>query len=89
MGQEGDGGSASIPDAVYLRGSMTIREDYLNKALGSPAIAAALLAKDLAGGDKASFKVGYTAENAVLAARDMFPEVSEEKIWEQTAWERP
>lgn len=66
---------------------MTIKDTYLRGALGSPALAAAKLAKDLTVGDPATHKAGYTIDNAILAARDVFPEVADSKIRDLNGWE--
>lgn len=65
---------------------MTLKDEYLSKAFGSPAMAAAYLAKDLSRGDPKTFKAGYTIENAVLAAREIFPRVSEVAIRRLNDW---
>jgi hypothetical protein len=49
-----------------------IRDEYLRKADGNVLAAAVSLARDLMRGDKASFKAGYTAENAAIAAAEVF-----------------
>ena len=42
--------------------------------------AAALFARDLMAGDEATFKAGYSPENAVIAALEVFPNVDEEAL---------
>jgi hypothetical protein len=53
---------------------MTIREKYLHDYHGYADLAAIALARDLMEGDPKNFKAGYTRENAILAAQEMFPE---------------
>jgi hypothetical protein len=50
-----------------------IRMRYLCKA-------AALLAQDLMESDPENYEVGYSFENAIIAAHDIFPEISMEQI---------
>lgn len=64
-----------------------IRADYLAKALGSPALAGARLAKDLTEGDPVTFKAGYTVPNAIIAAREIFPEATEAAIRKANGWD--
>jgi len=65
---------------------MSLRDRYLDGALGSPALAAAKLAKDLNRDDPESFKTGYTIPNAILEARETFPEAPEASIRELNGW---
>lgn len=65
---------------------MSLHDIYLERALGSPAMAAAKLAKDLTIGDPSRFKVGYTIPNAILAAQDVFPGVPESSIRRLNNW---
>jgi hypothetical protein len=58
-----------------------LRETYLSRT-NSHLAAAVLLALDLMRGDPATLKAGYTAENAALAATDVFPEVESSEILE-------
>ncbi len=64
-----------------------IRDDYLLRFLGSSAMAASSFARDLTRDDAATFKVGYTIENAILAAVELFPEVDEKRIRRINAWD--
>ena len=50
-----------------------------------PIEAAALLAQGLMRGDPATFKQGYTRENAVIAAQEMYPEFTRQQISDQLA----
>lgn len=51
----------------------SLREQYLRDHGGYEDIAAIAFARDLMQGDSANFKAGYTKENAILAAQEMFP----------------
>ena len=51
-----------------------LREQYLREHGGYEDIAAIALAKDLMRDDPATFKAGYTRENAIIAAEEMFPD---------------
>jgi len=53
---------------------MTIRDRYLMEHGGYEDVAAIAFARDLMQGDPANFKAGYTKENAIIAAQEMFPE---------------
>lgn len=66
---------------------MSLGQEYLDRALGSPSLAAAKYAKDLNRDDPQTFKVGYSIENAVLAALELFPEVKEKSIRELNGWD--
>jgi hypothetical protein len=55
----------------------SIREQYLRDHGGYEDIAAIAFAKDLMRGDPATFKAGYTKENAVIAAQEIFPNAIE------------
>lgn len=59
---------------------MGLREEYLERAEDVVNSAAALLALDLTRGDAREFKAGYSDENAVLAAADIFPEADLELV---------
>jgi hypothetical protein len=50
----------------------SLRERYLAAAGGSRLLAAVMLARGLMQGDPEKFKAGYTKENALLAAYEMF-----------------
>ena len=56
---------------------MTIREKYLHDYHGYADVAAIAFARDLMEGDPKNFKQGYTRDNAILAAQEMFPEAIE------------
>lgn len=49
---------------------LSIGEEYVRKGGGDRIIGAMIFCEDLMRGDPATFKVGYTAPNAVLAAKD-------------------
>lgn len=55
----------------------SIREQYLRDHGGYEDIAAIAFAKDLMRGDPATLKAGYTKENAVIAAQEIFPNAIE------------
>lgn len=59
---------------------MDLRDTYMRRGDNEPILAAALFAKDLMKGDPRTFKTGYSKENAVLSAVDIFPEVKKEDI---------
>lgn len=59
---------------------MSLREHFLTAANGDPTAAAVALARGLMAGDPTVFKVGYSQVNAVLAAAELFPEVSRDAI---------
>lgn len=61
---------------VAMRDSLGTRDDMTI----SDTMVAYLFAKDLMAGDAASFKAGYTADNAYLVARDAFPEADAERL---------
>ena len=52
----------------------SLRDRYLRDYHGYEDVAAIAFARDLMQGDPATFKAGYTRENAILAAQEMFPE---------------
>lgn len=60
---------------------MTIREKYLMDFHGYGDLAAIAFARDLMQGDPENFKAGYTRENAIFAAQELFPE-AEAVDWE-------
>ena len=66
-----------------------LREEYLQRTDGDYAAAAVELAYDLMLGDPGEFKAGYTLENAVIAAEEVFPAMSrfdiEEGLGRKTA----
>lgn len=59
---------------------MTLRDELLAENHNDPVEAAAILALRLTRDDPTNFKVGYSVDNAILAALDMFPEVTEGQI---------
>lgn len=52
----------------------SIREQYLRDYHGYEDMAAIAFARDLMRDDPKNFKKGYTRENAILAAQEVFPE---------------
>lgn len=50
----------------------SLADRYLAAASGDKPLAAALLAKGLMQGDRAVFRAGYSRENALLAAAELF-----------------
>lgn len=61
---------------------MNLREQYLMECGGYEDIAAIAFARDLMRDDPKNFKRGYSRENAILAAQEMFPGAME------VDWER-
>lgn len=59
-----------------------LREKYLRECGGYEDIAAIALARDLMEDDPKTFKRGYTRENAILAAQEIFPDAIA-VYWEQ------
>jgi hypothetical protein len=66
---------------------MSLATQYRDKVLAasgfdsaSDDLVAICFAKDLMQGDPATFKAGYTAENALLAALEIFPAADRKKI---------
>lgn len=57
-----------------------LKASYLKKTGGNYVRAAALLACDLMQDDPETFKAGYSLENAVIAAQEMFPAADCETI---------
>lgn len=51
----------------------SLHDRYLREHGGYEDIAAIAFARDLMQDDPATFKAGYTKENAILAAQEMFP----------------
>ena len=66
----------------------SLRQVYLTRNNGVLAAAAASLAADLERGEPTSFQAGYTPANAILAAAEIFPEVTEIEIRFLNHWER-
>jgi len=52
---------------------MPLREQYLRENGGYEDVAAIAFARDLMKDDPDNFKRGYSRENAILAAQEMFP----------------
>ena len=65
---------------------MTLREEYLRINHGDVREAAAYLALRLTRDDPETFKVGYSIPNAILAAREVFPEIEEDQIRFLNRW---
>lgn len=65
---------------------MSLRDELLAENHGDPYKAAAILAHGLTRDDPASHKVGYSIPNAILAAREVFPEVEEDTIRVLNGW---
>lgn len=59
----------------------TLRDEYLGQ-YGYEDVAAIAFARDLMEDDPKNFKRGYTRENAILAAQEMFPDAIA-VYWEQ------
>lgn len=57
-----------------------LAQPYLARTGGVAELAAALFALDLMKGDPAELKAGYTLENAVIAACEVFPDVDQERV---------
>ncbi len=62
---------------------MTLREDLLIECSDHAIKAAAMLAHRLILGHPDTFKAGYSKDNAVLAAVELFPEVTGDQIRDQ------
>ncbi len=58
-----------------------LRDQLLKTSNGNPIDAAAMLAFELMQDDPAILKMGYTRDNALLSAYEMFPEVSDNAYW--------
>ena len=65
---------------------MKLREEYLAAHNGVWAVAAAAFAADLHRGELMTFKAGYSKENALLAAAEIFPEVTSGRIRSLNNW---
>ncbi len=50
-------------------------------------MAAASFARDLNRGDPSQFKAGYSVDNAILAAVELFPEAPEQSIRKLNGWD--
>lgn len=66
---------------------MSLRDKFLEDNHGNADEAAAELAHRLTLGDPVQFKIGYTPENAILAAMDIFPDASEKVVRHVNGWE--
>jgi len=66
---------------------MNLRDEYLAKNDGNVVKAASVFAFYLARDDTETFKVGYSHDNAILAAIEMFPEVTADQIRSNNSWE--
>lgn len=62
-----------------------LRSMYMQRTEGDYAAAAAEFATDLMQDDPATFKAGYTIENAVIAASEVFPAMNRSEIEEAVA----
>ena len=65
---------------------MNLRAQYLALYNDVPINAASGIARDLERGDPATFKAGYSRENSIISAREIFPEVSEKEIRDRNEW---
>ena len=67
---------------------MSLRDELLEDNHNDPLEAACHLALRLTRGNLDSLKAGYSKANAVLATRDIFPEITEHQIrvnlWPET-----
>lgn len=59
---------------------MNLRDELLLDNDEDPLRAAVAMARDLERGDRESLRVGYTRPNAVLAAIELFPEVTADEL---------
>lgn len=59
---------------------MSLRDQFLTAAHGDATGAAVSLARALMAGDPSALQAGYSQLNAVIAATELFPEVSSEDI---------
>jgi hypothetical protein len=64
---------------------MSLHDEYLELAKGDANFAAVKLAADLMRGDAAAYKQGYTRENAIIAASEIFPEVHREHLEQEVS----
>jgi hypothetical protein len=62
-----------------------LRDQLLTEAKGDATLAAARLAWRLEQGDPANFKAGYSRANAILAARETFPQVFADDLADRLA----
>ena len=67
----------------------TLRDELLAENHGDARIAASNFASRLTKDDPETFKVGYTRENAILAAVELFPEVTPNAIRHWNRWSAP
>lgn len=69
---------------------MTLREELLAENHGDAREAASIFANRLTrDGPPGSFKVGYSRENAIIAAVELFPEVTPDAIRYWNGWGEP
>jgi hypothetical protein len=73
-----DDGSMNL-NTPTERNTMSLKDQYLNQ-YGNRIDAAAALASDLMEGDAATFKAGYSADNAAIAAAEVFGLSGTEKL---------
>ena len=66
---------------------ISLRDEYLAKHDDNLIEAASRLAIGLTRGDSETFKAGYTQPNAILAAIEIFPEVTADQIRSSNQWE--
>ena len=67
---------------------MSLRDELFQETEGVLDEAAAKLAQGLNRGDPATFKAGYSQENATLAAIEIFPESSAYRIRMINGWDQ-
>ncbi len=65
---------------------MTLREEYLAMNDGIVIEAASQFATHLTRDDPETFKVGYSQDNAILAAIEIFPEITSDEIRFNNRW---
>ena len=66
---------------------MSLRDELLSENYGNEREAASILALRLTRDDPDIFKAGYSQENAILAAVEMFPEVTPDQIRFTNRWQ--
>ena len=49
-----------------------LKDEYVSASGGQVKVAATIFARDLMRGDPASFKAGYSLDNAIIAATEVF-----------------
>ena len=65
---------------------MSLRQELLIENDGDLREAAAIMANRLNRDDPVTLKVGYSRENAILAAIELFPEVTADEIRYDNQW---